>query len=74
MLECPGYGDEESSTVGHTVELSESVCLVIIVELGVSGLSNRSYCSVAGGISSTGDIYEPVYPAIGHIAGMSRLR
>ena len=26
-----GYGDEWSSTVGHTVELSESVWLVAIV-------------------------------------------
>ena len=45
MLECPGYGDEWSSTVGHTVELSESVWLVVTVELGVSGSSSRSYCS-----------------------------
>ena len=45
LLECPGYDDEWSSTVDHTVELSESVWLVVIVELGVSGLSNRSYCS-----------------------------
>ena len=45
MLECPGYREEWSSTVGHTVELSESVWLVVIVKLGVSGLRNRSYCS-----------------------------
>ena len=30
--------------------------------------------TVAHGISSTGDVYEPAYPAIGHIVGMSRLR
>ena len=27
----------------------------------------------AEGISSTGNVYEPVYPAIGHIAGVARL-
>ena len=27
----------------------------------------------AEGSSSTGNVYEPVYPAIGHIAGVARL-
>ena len=33
------------STIGDTVGLAEAVCLVVMVELGVRGLSSRSHCS-----------------------------
>ena len=32
------------STIGDTVGLTEVVCLVVMVELGVRGLRSRSYC------------------------------
>ena len=32
------------STIGDTVGLTEVVCLVVMVELGVRGSSSRSYC------------------------------
>ena len=75
--------------IGHTAGMWRSNWVVnnmqAILIMGLAGMCSVIMGSwesvgravghtVADGVSSTGDIYEPVYPAIGHIVGMSRLR